>query len=69
MESRTYNVEKVIGGNFFADGRPGELVEGERRVEARRNNAPARVVLKAVDYYGRPSHAEGEVRTVLRWLG
>jgi hypothetical protein len=52
-----------------AAGRLGELVKGERRVDARREGAPARVVVEAVDEHGRTLHAEGEVRNVLRWLG
>jgi hypothetical protein len=77
MESRTHGFEKgfekgfdkVIGGYLFADGRLGELVKGERRVDARREGAPARVVVEAVAEHGRTLHAEGEVRNVLRWLG
>jgi hypothetical protein len=69
MESRKQGVDKVIGGYLFADGRLGELVKGERRVDARRDNAPAHVAVEAVDDHGRTLHAEGQVRTALRWLG
>lgn len=70
MESRTPGKpDRVIGGYLFADGRLGELVTGERRVTARRGNAPAHVVVDAVDEHGRTLRAEGEVRCVLRWLG
>ncbi|OBK13706.1 hypothetical protein A5636_01405 [Mycobacterium asiaticum] len=69
MESRTPGVDKVVGGYLVADGRMGELVSGERRVGARRDGAPAQVVVQATDEHGRTLHADGEVRTVLRWLG
>jgi hypothetical protein len=44
-------------------------VKGERRVGARRDNAPAHVVVDAVGDHGRTLHAEGQVRAVLRRLG
>lgn len=69
MQSRTPGVEKVVGGYLHTDGRLGELVKGEHRVTKRDNGAPAHVVIDAVDNHGRTLHAEGEVRTALRWLG
>lgn len=69
MESRAPDVDRVVGGYLFAGGRLGELVSGERRVFMRHDRAPAQVVLEATDEYGRALHAEGRVRTALRWLG
>ncbi|MCV7024881.1 hypothetical protein H7I77_16290 [Mycolicibacterium novocastrense] len=62
-------VDRVIGGYLLRDGTVGELVTGERRVLDRRAGAPVRVVLDAEDDRGRALHAEGDVRTALRWLG
>lgn len=59
----------VIGGYLMRDGELGELVKGTRRVLERRAGAPAQVVLDAQDHLGRSLHAEGDVRTALRWLG
>lgn len=61
--------DMVIGGYLVRDGELGELVRGERRVLHRHNGAPAKVVLDAEDDRGRVLHAEGDVRTALRWLG
>jgi hypothetical protein len=62
-------VDKVIGGYLMRDGQLGEMVSGERRVIERRSGAPLRVVLDGKDDRGRDLHAEGEVRSALRWLG
>jgi hypothetical protein len=69
MAGRNRAVDRVIGGYLVRDGQLGELVSGERRVTERRAGAPQRVVLDARDDRGRELHAEGEVRTALRWLG
>ncbi len=69
MASREPGADKVVGGYLMRNGQLGELVAGERRVLERRSGAPARVVLDAEDDRGRTLHAEGEVRTALRWLG
>jgi hypothetical protein len=69
MSGRKAPVDNVIGGYLVRDGQLGELVSGERRVIERRSGAPQRVVLDARDDRGRDLHAEGEVRTALRWLG
>jgi hypothetical protein len=58
--------DRVVAGYYVKDG---ELVSGERRVLRRRRGAPAEVVLDADDDRGRRLHAEGTVRTTLRWLG
>lgn len=62
-------VDQVVRGYLVRDGELGELVRGERRVLGRRRGAPMRVVLDAEDERGRSLHAEGEVRTALRWPG
>ena len=62
-------VDTVMHGYLVRDGELGELIRGERRVLARRRGAPVRVVLDAEDDRGRSLHAEGEVRTALRWFG
>ena len=62
-------VDRVMNGYFVRDGEQGELVRGERRVLERRRGAPVRVVLDAEDDRGRTLHAEGDVRTALRWFG
>ena len=62
-------VDKVVGGYLLRDGELGDLVTGQRRVLERRAGAPVRVVFDAEDDRGRVLHAEGEVRTALRWLG
>jgi hypothetical protein len=69
IASRQPGVDVVVGGYFVRDGQLGELTSGERRVLQRRDGAPARVLLEAKDDRGRELRAEGEVRTVLRWLG
>jgi predicted phosphatase len=69
MASRNPGVDRVIGGYLVRDGQLGEMVAGERRVLERRSGAPVRVELDAEDNRGRTLHAEGEVRTALRWLG
>lgn len=69
MAGREPGVDKVLGGYLMRDGQVGEVVSGERRVVERRSGAPLRVVLDARDDRGRDLHAEGEVRSVLRWLG
>jgi hypothetical protein len=69
MASREPGVDKVLGGYLMRDGQLGELVSGVRRVVERRSGAPLRVVLDASDDRGRDLHAEGQVRTALRWLG
>jgi hypothetical protein len=69
MASREAGVDKVVGGYLVRDGQLGELVSGVRRVVERRSGAPLRVVLDATDDRGRDLHAEGDVRTALRWLG
>ncbi len=69
MASRQSGVDKVIGGYVMRDGEVGELVTGQRRVVERRSGAPLRVLLDAKDDRGRDLHAEGRVRTALRWLG
>jgi hypothetical protein len=61
--------DAVMGGYLVRDGVLGELVKGKRRVLQRDRGAPARVELDAEDDRGRTLHAEGEVRTALRWLG
>ena len=61
--------DAVMGGYLVRDGVLGELVRGKRRVLQRIRGAPARIELDAEDDRGRTLHAEGEVRTVLRWLG
>ena len=62
-------VDAVMNGYLVRDGELGELVRGERRVLERRRGAPLRVVLDAEDDRGRALHAEGNVRTALRWFG
>jgi hypothetical protein len=62
-------VDVVMNGYLVRDGIQGELVRGERRVVERRNGAPVRVVVDAEDDHGRALHAEGTVRTALRWFG
>ena len=62
-------IDKVIGGYVVRDGDLGELVAGQRRVLERRRGAPVRILLDAEDDRGRRLHAEGQVRTALRWLG
>jgi hypothetical protein len=69
MAGREENSDRVIGGYLMRDGVVGELVTGQRRVLQRRAGAPVRVVLDAEDDRGRVLHADGEVRTALRWLG
>jgi hypothetical protein len=69
MAAREPGVDTVIGGYLVRDGRLGELVSGERRVVERQSGAPHRVLIDATDDQGRDLHAEGEVRTALRWLG
>lgn len=69
MAGKEPGVDVVLGGYLVRDGELGELVSGERRVTERRSGAPARVVFDAVDDRGRDIHAEGTVRTALRWLG
>jgi hypothetical protein len=61
--------DKLAGGYFVRDGMLGELVAGTRHVVERRSGVPMRVVLDAEDDRGRTLHAEGQVRTALRWLG
>jgi hypothetical protein len=58
-----------MNGYLVRDGVLGELIHGERRVLERRRGAPQRVVLDAEDDRGRSLHAEGHVRTALRWFG
>jgi hypothetical protein len=58
-----------MNGYLLRDGVVGDLVSGERRVLERRHRAPVRVVLDAEDEHGRTLHAEGSVRTALRWTG
>jgi hypothetical protein len=69
MGSREPGPDNVIGGYLMRDGVLGELVAGKRHVVQRRSGAPLRVVLDAQDDRGRVLHAEGQVRTALRWLG
>lgn len=69
LASREPGLDTVLGGYLVRDGVLGELVKGTRRVLERRAGAPARVVLDALDDRGRTLHAEGDVRTALRWLG
>jgi hypothetical protein len=69
MASRDPGVDKVVGGYLVRDGQLAELVSGKRRVLQRRSGAPLRVILDAEDDSGRTLHAEGDVRTALRWLG
>ena len=69
MAKNQPGVDTVLGGYLVRDGELGELVAGERRVLQRHNGAPAAVVLDAEDDRGRVLHAEGAVRTALRWLG
>jgi hypothetical protein len=69
MASREPGVDKVVGGYLVRDGQLAELVSGKRRVLQRRSGAPQRVILDAEDDRGRTLHAEGDVRTSLRWLG
>ncbi|MCT7661149.1 DUF7065 domain-containing protein [Mycobacterium deserti] len=69
MASKDPGVDTVIGGYLMRDGELGELVAGRRQVMQRRGGAPARVILDARDDRGRTLHAEGGVRTALRWLG
>ncbi|MCK0177041.1 MULTISPECIES: hypothetical protein [Mycobacteriaceae] len=59
----------LVGGYLVRDGRLGELKQGSRLVPERRRGAPRRVVFDAEDEFGRTLHAEGDVRTALRWLG
>ena len=61
--------DKLAGGYLVSDGTLGELVVGTRHVVERRSGAPMHVVLDAEDDRGRTLHAEGQVRTALRWLG
>jgi hypothetical protein len=63
------DVDTVMNGYLVRDGELGELVRGQRRVLERRKGAPVRVVLDAEDDRGRILHAEGDVRTALRWFG
>lgn len=69
MARDTPGPDTVLGGYVVRGGERAELVSGERHVLQRRSGAPLRVVLDAVDDRGRPLHAEGDVRTALRWLG
>lgn len=69
MESGEPGIDTLVNGYLVRDGVMGELVRGERRVLERRRGAPSRVVLDAEDDRGRALHAEGEVRTALRWFG
>ena len=69
VASREPGVDTVMGGYFVRDGVLGEMVKGTRRVLQRRSGAPVRVELDAEDDRGRTLHADGEVRTTLRWLG
>ena len=69
MAGRDRGEDNVLGGYLMREGRLGELVSGRRRVLQRRSGAPLRVVLEARDDLGRDLHAEGKVRTALRWLG
>lgn len=69
MAGRDPGADNVLGGYLMRDGRLGELTSGHRRVVQRRAGAPLRVVLDAGDDLGRDLHAEGQVRTALRWLG
>ena len=69
VAGREPGVDAVMGGYLVRDGVLGELVRGKRRVLQRDRGAPARVELDAEDDHGRTLHAEGEVRTALRWLG
>jgi hypothetical protein len=62
-------VDTVMHGYLVRDGELGSLVRGTRRVPERRRGAPVRVVLDAEDDRGRTLHAEGDVRTALRWFG
>jgi hypothetical protein len=62
-------VDTVMNGFLVRDGRMGDLVRGQRRVTERKAGAPVRVVLDAEDDLGRTLHAEGTVRTALRWTG
>jgi hypothetical protein len=69
VASREPGVDNVMGGYLMRDGELGELVKGKRRVLGRRSGAPVTVALDAEDDQGRTLHAEGDVRTALRWLG
>jgi hypothetical protein len=69
VANREPGVDNVMGGYLVRDGVMGELVRGKRRVSQRRSGAPANVELDAEDDRGRTLHAEGDVRTALRWLG
>ena len=62
-------VDRVMNGYLVRDGEQGELVSGTRRVVERRGGAPVKVILDAEDDRGRALHAEGDVRTALRWFG
>ena len=69
VASNEPGVDMLAGGYLMRDGELGELTKGRRQVLQRRTGAPVRVVFDAEDNRGRELHAEGEVRTVLRWLG
>jgi hypothetical protein len=69
VAGREPGVDRVAGGYFVRDGTLGEFVAGTRRVVERRSGAPVKVILDAEDDTGRALHAEGAVRTALRWLG
>lgn len=60
--------DRVTAGFVSRQGDVRELVGGTRRA-TRRGGAPSSVVLDAVDDGGRALHAEGQVRTALRWQG
>ncbi len=69
MASDTPGVDMLAGGYLVRDGQLGELKRGSRTVPQRKRGATSRVVFDAEDSPGRMLHAEGEVRSVLRWLG
>ena len=69
LAGKQSGADAVMGGYLVRDGELGELVTGTRRVVERKSGAPARVLLEADDDRGRTLHAEGQVRTALRWLG
>jgi hypothetical protein len=69
MASDSEGVDMLVGGYLVRDGQIGQLKRGTRTVPERISGAPSRVVFDAEDSLGRTLHAEGEVRSVLRWLG
>jgi hypothetical protein len=62
-------IDHVMNGYLLRDGVQGDLVSGQRLVVDRSGGAPVRVILDAEDEHGRSLHAEGEIRTALRWFG